>query len=342
MNPIAELLTGWSMDEARGRPIAAVFRIVHATSRVPVVSPVEVVLRDGIIAGLASQTQLVRRDGGEVAVDDSAAPIRDDAGAITGVVLVFRDSSNVRRVEAERERLHAEAQMRSDFERQLIGIVSHDLRGPLGTIKLGAELLAGNPYLDDKARRVVGRIRNGADQGTRMVGDLLDFTKARLGGGIPIVREHGDLHGLVRQVCEEIGAAHPDRPVAVTTSGDGHGRWDLDRLTQVVENLLRNAITHGTARSTISVTSHGDDAGVTVSVGNVGAPIEAAAMERIFQPLQRATADLAITTRSVGLGLFIVKHVVEGHGGRVDVASTAEEGTTFSFWLPRSEPSSAP
>jgi sigma-B regulation protein RsbU (phosphoserine phosphatase) len=311
LNAVAEQLTGWSHAEAVGQPVGAVFRDAPG-----------------------NPTVLLRRDGTEIAIDESAAPIRDPAGVLSGVVLVFRDITDKQLADAERERMLVDARLRADFERQLIGIVSHDLRGPLGTIVLGTELVLASERLDEKNRRPLVRVKRAADQATRMVNDLLDLTKVRLGGGIPVVRSPGDLHAIVWEVIEDLHTTAPDRDVRLSSTGDGKGLWDSDRLSQVVHNLVGNALKYGPT-SIINVGCEGTTDGVTVSVQNRGKPIDRADLDRIFEPMQRATSSLENNARSVGLGLFIVKHIVEAHGGWVSVASSEDTGTTFMFWVPK-------
>lgn len=333
MNVVAEHLTGWKLADARGTLIADVFRGADRDGA-PDVCPAVKVLLDGVPVDSSSHT-LVQRDDVRIHVEASASPIRDDSGVLTGVVLVFRDVGHRLQAAAERERLLVEARLRVDFERQLIGIVSHDLRNPLSIIALGAKHLMASEQVDDKGVRVLMRMKNAADRGTRMVGDLLDFTQARLGGGIPIARSPGNLHTVVRLAIEEAQLAHPDRNILTTIHGDAHGHWDLDRLSQVVTNLVANAAKYAAPDSAIDIRCIGDLEGVTFSVHNRGTAIDALALGRIFQPMQRATSQLENSVRSVGLGLFIVKHLVEAHGGRVSVSSSAEEGTTFGFWVPK-------
>ncbi len=117
MNPVAEGLTGWSLDEARGRPLTEIFRIISEESRQSVESPAEKVKRLGSVVGLANHTILVAKNGAEVHIDDSGAPIRDDTGALTGIVLVFRNVEEKRRT--ERARLQAEEVLRSERARLL-------------------------------------------------------------------------------------------------------------------------------------------------------------------------------------------------------------------------------
>jgi PAS domain S-box-containing protein len=228
-----------------------------------------------------------------------------------------------------------ERETRAEFERQLIGIVSHDLRSPLSTILLGAQILMAGDGVDEKALRALARIQAAAERGARLVSDLLDFTQARVGGGIPVSASPGNLHVVVRQVVEEISTTSPEREIVVTTSGDGSGTWDLDRMSQVIANLVSNALKYSPAASIVRVVSETDVDGITVMVHNEGAPIANEALARIFQPMQRATSQHENKARSVGLGLFIVKHLVEAHRGRISVTSTADAGTTFAFWVPR-------
>jgi signal transduction histidine kinase len=237
--------------------------------------------------------------------------------------------------------LEAATKTRAEFERQLIGIVSHDLRNPLATILLGAEVLMTGERLDDRLAKSLARIQSAAERGSRMVNDLLDFTQARINGEIPISSFPGDLHAVVRQVAEDMAGTSVDRDIQITTLGDGRGTWDLDRMSQVILNLLGNALKYSPPSSIVSVRSDADADGVTVSVHNLGAPIAGEALLRIFSPMQRATSQLENRGRSIGLGLFIVKHLVEAHGGQISVTSTAAAGTTFSLRVPKQAPAAA-
>jgi PAS domain S-box-containing protein len=240
----------------------------------------------------------------------------------------------IRDVTAEK-RAEAELRGRSDFERQLIGIVSHDLRIPLSVIRLGTQALLTYQSPDEKSSKMLARIQSAAERGARMVNDLLDFTQARVGGGIQVVPSEGNLHTILRQVVDDISTTSAGRVIRIEATGDGQGRWDLDRISQILMNLVTNAIKYSPPASEVTVRSESDATGVTVSIHNMGPSIPAAALARIFDPMQRATAQLENRARSVGLGLFIVKHLIEAHRGWIDVASTAEAGTTFRLWVPR-------
>jgi signal transduction histidine kinase len=227
---------------------------------------------------------------------------------------------------------------RADFEQHLIGIVSHDLRNPIGAILLGTTGLLRKGDLSERQAKIVERMHAAAERTHRMIRDLLDFTEARLAGGIRIERRSTELHEVINGVLEEVAATHPGREVQWSRCTDCRGEWDPDRLGQLVQNLLTNALKYSPEGTPVRMETRADEDSVIVSVHNEGTPIPAERLERIFQPLQRATGGTDLTGRSIGLGLYIVKQVVDAHGGAVSVQSTAQAGTTFSVRLPRKAP----
>ena len=249
-------------------------------------------------------------------------------GKLEGAVVAFDDIS-------ARKKAESEAKARTEFEHQLIGIVSHDLRNPLGAILFGVAAVLGRDDIDARTLKALTRIRSSAERAARMIRDLLDFTKARLAGGLPIVRGPVNLHDLARQVLEEARLAHPERQIDAIAKGDGHGQWDGDRLAQVLTNLVNNAITYSPEDSRVRVQTRGEAGQVVLSVHNQGAPIPPELVPRLFEPMQRGEGQRATADRSIGLGLFIVKSIVDAHGGSIDVRSAEEEGTTFTVTLPR-------
>lgn len=235
------------------------------------------------------------------------------------------------------ETLEAETRQRADFERQLIGMVSHDLRSPLSAIALtagGLKRLA----TDERQQHGLQRIRQSADRATRLIHDLLDFTRARQGQGIPVERKSADLHELVRTVVAEVRAAHPERAVELTHSGEGAGQWDPHRLEQVVSNLLSNALQYSPSGTGVHVDTQGEGDTVVLRVHNTGTPIPSELLPLLFEPMERGTAPVDSASRSIGLGLYIVRHLVLAHAGTVEVHSTPIEGTTFTVRLPRRLP----
>jgi PAS domain S-box-containing protein len=236
---------------------------------------------------------------------------------------------------SEQKRQEGQARMRAEFEEQLIGIVSHDLRNPLNAISLSVAALVRQEDLNERQAKGISRIQASAERATRMIRDLLDFTRARLGGGILLQRGPCDLHALTEQVVEEVRLAHPEREVHLAGSGPGGGQWDGDRLAQVITNLVSNALAYSPPGTPVRVETSGEEDAVLLRVHNTGEPIPPELLPRLFEPLTRGKKEKAGTTsRSIGLGLYIVNHIVRAHGGRVEVRSNPNEGTTFTVRLP--------
>jgi K+-sensing histidine kinase KdpD len=239
------------------------------------------------------------------------------------------------RLFAEQQRAEAELRQRADFEQHLVGIVSHDLRNPLAAISMSAGLLHKKGGLSEPQQRMVLRISQATERAARMIRDLLDFTKARLGGGIPLHVQPMDLHEVVKQVVDEVLVAHPDRHVDVVLEGEGLGEWDPDRVAQVLTNLVGNALVYSPPDAPVRVRATCEGQGAVLEVFNGGEPIPEELLPRLFEPLTRGTLKEGQSSRSIGLGLYIVRDIVRGHGGGVDVVSTADAGTTFTVRLPR-------
>jgi PAS domain S-box-containing protein len=284
--------------------------------------------------------RLARRGDGElheVLCSFIYQPVRAPDGQVDGVLVLVLDVTEAVRVRQSAQRRMEEERMRRDFEQQLIGIVSHDLRNPLGAILLGTQLLLRRKDLDTRAVQSAERIRGSAERAMRLVRDLLDFTQARLGSGLKLKRERGDLHQVALEAVEELRAAYPERELHLEPAGDARGLWDSDRFAQVVDNLVGNALKYSPPDSPVHVRLEGAAHEVRMEVHNGGPPIDPEAMPRLFEPLQRAVSTADTASRSVGLGLYIVDQIVRAHGGRILVTSTRETGTTFDVRLPRQE-----
>jgi signal transduction histidine kinase len=261
----------------------------------------------------------------------SATPVHDDKGELVAAVSTFRD------VTAERSAEQRRADHRRFLE-QFVGIVGHDLRSPLTAIQMAAAALS-HTELNERQFRAVERVLSASARSERLIRDLLDFARARIGAGIPIQRAPADLREIARQIVDE--HAHTGRGIVCEASGDGRGEWDADRIAQVVSNLVGNALQYSPPETDIHVTVEdaGDD--VVVSTQNGGGVIPPELLPRIFEPFFRATPSAGDHPRSVGLGLYIVAEVVRAHGGTVSATSDAREGTRFRVVLPRRPPAGA-
>jgi PAS domain S-box-containing protein len=257
-------------------------------------------------------------------------PVRAKSGEVLGLGCVLVDITAQKEVEAE---LRHSGELRE----QLIGVLGHDLRNPLNAISASAFLLQRTEELSDGGQRAVERIRTSAGRMARMLNDILDFARSSMGGVLPVHRERVNLHDLCRCALEELQVAHPGRRLELDVRGDGWGWWDSDRMEQVVGNLVSNALHHGRPDTPVRVEVRDAGSEVRLSVHNEGAPIAPELQTVLFQPFKRGTTGKA-ATRSVGLGLYIVRQVARAHGGEVEVHSAPGEGTTFTVRLPRGGP----
>jgi two-component system, sensor histidine kinase and response regulator len=211
-------------------------------------------------------------------------------------------------------------------------VLGHDLRTPLSAIVTGAYLIQQRSD-DEVVQRTAARVLSSSKRMTRMIEDMLDLTRARLAGGIPITRAPADFHALVQRVVHEHHAADPDREITVRHDGDVSGEWDADRLAQLASNLIGNALQHGRAGEPVAVQLDGCDAGVVVlSVANAGA-IDADLAPHIFDPF-RVGARREGNHEGLGLGLYIAQQIAHAHGGTIDVLPEPDR-TIFRVVVPR-------
>ena len=221
------------------------------------------------------------------------------------------------------------------FREQLIGIVGHDLRSPLNTILLATRVLLLREGLGEMETELARKITRSASAAARLIDVLLDLTRSRLGGGIPIEPKRFDMHDVCRQVIDETELLNPDRPLRVDLVGDLVGVWDRDRMYQLLVNLVGNAVQHGAARSTIDVRIDGGETELVIEVANRGEPIPAAALPFIFNAFRQGRTSVAARKHGLGLGLFIGQQITRAHGGSITVTSSESEGTIFRVRLPR-------
>jgi signal transduction histidine kinase len=216
-----------------------------------------------------------------------------------------------------------------------LGVLSHDLRNPLGAIMMSATLMITTEDAERPHLKAAAHILNAGARMDLLIGDLVDFTRTRLGSGIPIVRKDVDLETICRQTVDEMTAFHPHSVVNFKATGDLHGNWDGGRIAQALSNLCGNAFQHGT-EAPIDVTLRGEDDHVVISVHNQGHQIPENRLHDIFDPFKQldSSSPMPKDARSVGLGLYIVQAIVTAHGGTVEVESNAR-GTTFTMQLPR-------
>lgn len=219
------------------------------------------------------------------------------------------------------------------FHQEMLAIVGHDLRSPLGAVFAGAELLEEHLAHDAVATRPIRAIKNSAMRMTRIIEQLLDVTHARLGAGIPVERREVQLQPVAEAVVEELALAYPKQTFELRGDIDVHGMWDPDRLGQVISNLSSNAVQYGRAGEPIVIELGRTETAAWISVTNAvrTEPIPPESIATLFEPYRRgATAGYS---QGLGLGLYIVDEIVRAHRGHIDVESTTN-GTTFRVVLP--------
>lgn len=222
-----------------------------------------------------------------------------------------------------------------------LAILGHDLRSPLNSISMAAQLISRTANKDPGSTKAKSIIETNMDAVTRLIHDLIDFASTGLGSAMPLTLGPVDLEKICRKVFEGFCLTHPQRTLRFHPTGDLTGDWDAARLRQVVSNLMGNAIQHGATEGPIDLSVTSDESTVILTVHNEGPPIPLEMLKSVFNPLVCRTTSESKPQRasgSIGLGLYIVREIVVAHGGTVEVASTAQAGTTFTVRLPRSCP----
>ena len=343
INHVAVDLTGWPIPDARGRPLNEVFRIVNEHTRQTVESPVDHVLREGKIVGLANHTVLLARDGTEIPIDDSGAPIRDADGNVMGVVLVFRDVRKRRQQAAESEQLRLEAAARAEAERtsamkdDFLAILSHELRSPLQGI-LGWLTVLRETGSDPHQHRALQAIDRGVRQQAQLVNDILDISRI-VAGKLQIERAPVDVGSVVEDCVDDAMPAARQRQLQLTSTIGSYGAvvGDRRRLRQAVSNLLNNAIKFTPRGGRIDVHCHRQDAVITITVSDTGEGISPDLLPYIFDRFRQGGGDMRArhSASGLGLGLSLARQIVELHGGSIRAESAgAGCGSTFTLQLP--------
>jgi signal transduction histidine kinase len=220
-----------------------------------------------------------------------------------------------------------------------LGVLGHDLRAPLSTISASNRTLA-EPQLDPSTRQQASaRVARSVKSMSRLITDLLDYTRSRLGAGIPIARATCDLALICREAIDGIEASYPAHRFELTTSGDLEAELDSAKIEQALGNLLANAAQHGDVSGPVTLSALGEADAIVLKVANSGRPIPPESLRSVFEPLSQASngsnhADERSQT-SMGLGLFIVREIVNGHLGAITVESSLENGTVFAITLPK-------
>jgi phosphoserine phosphatase RsbU/P len=241
-----------------------------------------------------------------------------------------------RRRADEAQRREAVAAQTAQLREQFVAVLGHDLRNPLSSIAMSAGSLLKNAEMSERQLKAVARIARSADRMNRLISDLLDFTRTRLGGGYELLRRPGSLADICGQVVEEWEIARQDRSLILIAESRALGDWDPDRAAQLASNLIGNGLQYSPAGTPVRITLTEAGPDVMLDVNNQGPPIPAHLLPVLFEPFYRVQANPAGgSAQGLGLGLYIAHQIALAHDGRIDVRSNESEGTTFSVRLPR-------
>jgi signal transduction histidine kinase len=286
--------------------------------------------RQALAAALGGDSAVAEQDFNVAGARGSAVvrlrrlDVIGDDGAKVATLIQFDDLTELRGTEA--------------YQRQVMAIASHDLRNPLSAIAMNAAILArGDSLPDDRRVKTAVRISSSASRMGRMIEDLFDYTAAALGKGIPVRQRACDLGAIADDAVNEARAAHAGREFLLRKQGDLHGTWDPDRLHQVLQNLLGNAVKYSVAGSAVTVgcAEAPDAAAIDLSVENQGEAIAPEFLPHVFEAYRRGPGG---GRHSLGLGLYIVRRIVDAHSGTIQVRSVRGEGTCFTVRLPKQPP----
>jgi len=282
-------------------------------------------------AAFEMEYRLRRHDGVYRWIFDRGVPFDDDSGTFAGFIGSCVDVDERRNAQAAQQQHNREQlALARDFEKWILAIVSHDIRNPLNAISLSAQMLADHD--DAYVKQLSTKINRGSDRITHIVGDLLDLSRERHGGGIPVVLAPADLRALCREVVDEIATVATDRKITVEANDAATGQWDAHRLTQALSNLVGNAVKHGAPGTPIDVRVRTDDRHAIAEIHNAGA-IPDEVKDQLFRPFA-ARSDRR-RQGGLGLGLFIAQSIARAHRGELSVDSSPDHGTTFRLVLPR-------
>ncbi len=333
LNAVTETLTGWTLPEAAQKPVQDVFHIINEESRGAVENPVARVFREGVIVGLANHTLLVRRDGTEVPIDDSAAPIRDTDGRIVGAVLIFRDITERRQTERSQAEHAAQLEELNTELESFSYSVSHDLRAPLRAINGYVQMIlkkAGEGF-DAETRRRFQSIKDNVETMGQLIDDLLAFSRL---GRQTVAKRSLDMEELIGEVWQELLTINPGREIVLKIGCMPAAAGDRTLIRQAYGNLLGNAVkfTQGRDKALIEAGSYVQNNEAVYYIRDNGIGFDMKFYDKLFGAFQRLHSDEEY--KGTGIGLALVQRIVHRHGGRVWAEGKVDEGACFYFTLP--------
>jgi PAS domain S-box-containing protein len=326
MNPVAEKLTEWKSEEAVGKPLTEVFRIVNQETRQPVESPVEKVRRLNHVVGLANHTVLISKSGQDFAIDDSGAPIRDSNGKIAGIVLIFRDVTKQRALEAA-----LQSNERLALAGRLAASIAHEIHNPLDTVGNTLFLLDEHIGTEPKAGKLIATAQREVQRVAEISKNMLSLQRESRAASKVKLSEL--IEGVAALVEETIAKGR--RKIELVAGFDGEVEAYPSELRQVFTNVIKNAVEATADGGNIKIYSEtaqqSGQNGVMIRVVDDGAGIPKELQSRLFNPFVSTKEE-----SGTGLGLWVSRSILEKHGGSIHLSSadSGNCGTTASIFLP--------
>ena len=351
INPIAQTLVGWTDVGAKGRPIAEVLPVINAETREAGESPIFRVLKEDTNVSHENHNILVTKEGREIPIDDTAALIKDEQGAQIGVVLIFRDITERKRAEEERENSlirEQEARREADAARQraeqasrlkdeFLATISHELRTPLNHMLGWITMLRGGELHEEQIQNALETIERNVRSQNRLIEDLLDVSRI-IAGKLRIEPRPIEIADVVEAAAESARPAAGDKSIHLETTLDpqaGIVSGDAERLQQAVWNLLSNAIKFTPEGGHVRVRLERANSHVKIIVSDNGQGISPDFLPHVFDRFRQEDATTSRQHGGLGLGLTIVRSLVELQGGSVRADSEGEGlGSIFTITLP--------
>lgn len=338
LNKVAQELTGWTSSQAQLEPCSKVFNIVNESSREIVESPVEKVLRLGTIVGLANHTLLIRKDGSEIPIDDSGAPIKEYDGTVRGVVLVFRDFSEHKAAENKLIEANKALEAANLAKDHFLAALSHELRTPLTPVLATLTSWEASDELPGVFLADIQMLRRNVELEARLIDDLLDLNrivKGKLSLNLELVDAHELVQSVVTMLRSEINAKQLN--VSIDLNAARHYvKADSARLQQVFGNILNNATKFSMPGGHISIATADDTQGrLILKFKDDGIGMTPEIIDRLFQPFEQGGTDINRRYGGLGLGMAISKALVEIHAGVISAQSQGPgQGAEFTVTLP--------
>ncbi|MCC5647161.1 response regulator [Nostoc sp. CHAB 5824] len=343
MNPVAENLTGWKQEEACGRNSSEIFNIANAETHNSIESPIIKVLQDGIIVSLPAETILITKDGGEIPIDDSAAPIKDDKDNITGAVLIFRDITEqklaieARQKQIEQEQLVVQWEEINQLKNDFLNLVSHELRSPLSNIKLMVQMIQLSPGTE-QAQRYLELMEGECDRELGLINDLLDLQRLESSSYPVITPDALVLQQWLPWVIEpfQIRVQQHQQTLQINLPSNLPPLFsDGISLERILVELLNNACKYTPAGGEIVLNVRYNSSewpAKTIITTSNSAEIPVTELPRIFEKFYRLPNADIWNQGGSGLGLSIVEKLVEQLQGKIQVESS-NGWTTFTLTL---------